>query len=224
MPACVLLTATYTDTIIGESGLQRPPLDIVHIFNEDTRETDVRRRVVGRLNGGAPQEIELRFRSPEAGLMPDDLGTFAAIGADTILTSHGPLELPAGLLSLIVEHSFVLIDAANGHARWMPGPELFWRPSWPPESAQELWPSFDRNDSLVWINDKNCFRLAKSGMFDALPMADCDPAVLRTLTDDEAQPIKAQMEAQGFNADDFSPDVLRAVGKPFYLRFPSELH
>jgi len=211
---CVQLSATYTDN--------DPAID--RIFDDETRVTDVRRNIIGRLNGGAPQPIELRFRSPEAGLMPDDLGTFAAVGANTILTTHGPLELPAGSLTLIVENSFVLINATDGRARRIAGPELFWQPNWPPESPGEFWPSFDANDNLVWISGTGCFRLSTSGPFVALPRTLCRPAILHALTDAEAQPIKAAMDAQGFDATGFAFDVYRIEGMPYYLRFLVDIH
>lgn len=211
---CVQLSATYTD--------KDPAID--RNFDDETRVTEIRRVIVGRLNGSAPRLIELRFRSPEAGLMPDDLGTFAAIGANTILTTHGPLELPAGSLTLIVENSFALIDATDSRARRMAGPELFWKPTWPPEAPGEFWPSFDPNDNLVWISGTGCFQLSTSGPFVALPRTSCRPAILHALTDAEAQPIKDAMDAQGFDASGFAFDVYRIEGMPYYLRFLVDIH
>lgn len=211
---CVPLIASYTD---------KDPA-IIRIIDDETRVTDVRRVIVGRLNGGTPQPIELRFRSPEAALMDDDYGTFATIGTDTILTTHGPLELPAGALSLIVEKSYLLIDLTGDRFRWIPGPELFWTPRWPPQSATELWPSFDGRGDPVWINNMGCFRLPISGAFTALPLASCKPAVLQTLSDDDASRIKARVAALGLDFDGLTFNIHRVEGMPFYLRFPGELH
>lgn len=207
---CVPLIASYTD---------KDPA-IIRITHDETRVTDVRRVIVGRLNGGAPQPIELRFRSPEAALMDDDYGTFAAIGADTILTTHGPLELPAGSLNLIFRESFLLIDTTNDQARWVPAPGFFyWHAALPTEPPDELWLAFDAHGETVWRRNGRCYRLPPAGLFVALPAETCRPVALRELPENEALAVNARIEAQGFDPDLLDSSVYRIEGMPYLLRF-----